>query len=173
MSDQYLGEIRMFAGNFAITGWAMCNGQLLPISQNTALFSLIGTFYGGNGTSNFALPDMRSRAPVHQGQGAGLAPYTIGEQTGAENVTLTVQQLPSHTHTYTPQANNGAAGSSRPTGGYLANSGGTPIYATSQDTNMAAQTLGSTGGGQPLSVIQPVLCITFLIALVGIFPSRN
>jgi len=93
MADQYLGEIRMFAGNFAINGWAMCNGQLLAISQNTALFSIIGTFYGGNGTSNFALPDMRSRAPVHQGQGAGLSNYTIGEQTGVQNVTLTVNQL--------------------------------------------------------------------------------
>jgi microcystin-dependent protein len=173
MADQYLGEIRMFAGNFAINGWAMCNGQLLAISQNTALFSIIGTFYGGNGTSNFALPDMRSRAPVHQGQGAGLSNYTIGEQTGVQNVTLTVNQLPSHTHSYTPQANNGGASGSRPGGGYLANSGSTPIYASSQDTNMGAQTLGTTGAGQAFSVIQPVLCITFLIATTGIFPSRN
>lgn len=174
MSDQYLGEIRMFAGNFAISQWAMCNGQLLPISQYSALFSLLGTYYGGNGTNNFALPDMRGRAPVHQGNGSGLSPYVIGEQRGVENVTLTTGNLPSHTHAYTPQANNSAAAASRPGGGYLANSGSAALYATSSDgTTMGPQNLGLAGGNLPFSVIQPVLCITFLIALQGIYPSRN
>jgi microcystin-dependent protein len=174
MADPYLGEIRMFGGNFAISGWALCNGQLLSIAQNSALFSILGTYYGGDGIQTFGLPDFRGRAPVHQGQGNGLTPYTIGESTGAQSVTLTMQQLPVHTHQYTPQANNGGGAGSRPSGGYLANSGGTSLYATATDgTAMGAQTLGQAGGSQPFNIIQPSLCITFLIALRGIYPSRN
>jgi microcystin-dependent protein len=164
----------MFGGNFAISNWAMCNGQILAISQNAALFSILGTMYGGNGTSNFALPDMRGRVPVHQGTGPGLTNYVVGEQTGTEQVTLLSTQMPVHTHLYSPQANNGGGAGARPSGGYLANSGGTSLYATSSDgTQMGAQTIGTAGNGLPFHIIQPVLCVTFLIALVGIFPSRN
>jgi microcystin-dependent protein len=173
MAEAYIGEIRMFAGDFAISRWAMCNGQSLSISQNTALFAVIGTTYGGNGVSTFNLPDLRGRMPVHQGQGNGLSPYTVGEATGVEHVTMSLAQMPAHTHTFTPQANNGAAASSRPGNGYLANSGSTPIYAGSQDTTMAPQGISTVGGGLPVPIIQPVLCVTFLIALFGIFPSRN
>jgi microcystin-dependent protein len=173
MANPYLGEIRMFGGNFAIRQWALCNGQSLSISSNTALFAIIGTTYGGNGTTTFNLPDLRGRMPVHVGQGAGLSTYTLGEVTGNQSVTMTSQQMATHTHTFTPHANNGAAGSSRPGNGYPANSGATPVYAASQDTSMAPQTISNVGGGQPIPVIQPVLCVTFLIALAGIFPTRN
>jgi len=174
MSEAYIGEIRMFGGNFAIKGWAMCNGQLLAISSNTALFSIIGTYYGGNGQTTFGLPDMRSRVPVHQGQGNGLSGYTIGQQSGVENVTLLANQMPVHSHAYSPQASNGTGGASRPSGGFLANSGATPIYTNASDgTAMGPQTIGPAGGSQPFSVIQPILCINFLICLFGIFPSRN
>jgi microcystin-dependent protein len=173
MAEPYLGEIRMFGGNFAISGWSMCNGQLLGISQNAALFSLLGTSYGGNGTSNFALPDMRGRAPIHQGQGPGLSTYVLGEVLGTQAVTLTTQQMPLHTHIYTPQANNGAGTGARPGGGYLSNSGATLYNSATDGTTMGPQTLSQAGGSQPFSIIQPVLCVTFLIALNGIFPSRN
>ena len=172
MAEPFIGEIKMFGGNFAPTGYALCNGQLLNISQNTALFSILGTSFGGDGIHTFALPNMQGRVPIHQGSGQSV--YTVGESTGAENVTLSVQQMPQHTHTYSPQANNGAGASARPSGGYPANSGGAALYATSTDgTTMGAQTIGNTGGHAPVSVVQPVLCVTFIIALVGIFPSRN
>lgn len=174
MAEAYLGEIRMFAGNFAIKNWAMCNGQVLSISQNTALFSILGTTYGGNGQTTFALPDLQGRVPVHQGQGPGLSPYVLGQKSGVEGVSLNANQMPSHTHAFTPQASNASGAASRPGGGYLANSGSTPIYAASSDgTTMGSQTIGNTGNNLPFSIIQPVLCVTFLIALYGIFPSRN
>src|SRR6185437_10536334 len=131
----------------------------------------LGTTYGGNGTSNFALPDMRSRVPVHQGQGPGLSQYVLGEQTGTQSVTLTVQQMPMHTHAYTPQANNSGGAGSRPSGGYLANSGSVSLYATAADgTTMGPQTISISGGSQPFAIIQPILCVTFLVCLYGIFP---
>jgi len=175
MSDQYLGEIRMFGGNFAPYGWALCNGQLLAISQNTALFSLIGTYYGGDGVTTFALPNLQSRVPIHQGQGVGLSPYVIGQNGGTETVTLTTQQMPQHNHTV---ATNGGPGNSQhPPNNYLAS---TTVSAEKPYTSVASD--GSTlntnavsfaGSSQPHNNIQPYLCITYIIALQGIYPSRN
>lgn len=174
MANQYVGEIRMFAGNFAITGWAECNGQLLPIAQNTALFSIIGTFYGGNGVQTFALPDLRGRVPIHQGQGLGLSTYVIGEQGGSENITLLQTEIPAHNHLVNGVGSGGTQAS--PVNGYPAiESTGTAFnYSTAAPTGqMSPATIVNTGGSQPHSNIQPYLSITFLIALQGIFPSRN
>jgi microcystin-dependent protein len=174
MSEAYIGEIRMFGGNFAIKNWAMCNGQTLSISTNTALFSILGTTYGGNGQTTFMLPDLRSRVPVHFGQGSGLSNYALGQASGTENVTLTQNQMPQHTHSFTPAANANAGAGARPGGGYLANSGSASLYEPSSDgTTMGAQTIGPAGGNQPFPVLQPLLAINFQIVLYGIFPSRN
>jgi microcystin-dependent protein len=172
MAEPFLGEIRMFGFNFAPQGWAMCNGQLLPISQNTALFALIGTFYGGNGTTNFALPNLQSSVAIHQGQGPGLSPYEIGQSGGTENVTLLQGQMPEHTHVVNASQSPGTG--TRPAGAVLARATA-DIYAAAADgsTTMNAGTIGSAGGGQPHSNIQPYLTVNFCIALQGIFPSRN
>jgi len=171
MAEPYLGEIRMFAGNFAINGWQMCNGQTLPISQYAALFSILGTTYGGNGVQTFALPDLRGRVALHQGQGNGLSPYVIGEFSGTENVTLTAAQMPQHNHTIS--ANTGGNQVS-PTGNYPGNEA-TPIkiYSGTGPVQMNPAMVSMVGGNQPHSNIQPYLTVTFLIAMVGIFPSRN
>lgn len=175
MSTPYIAEIRMFAGNFAPRGWALCNGQLLPITQNTALFSLIGTFYGGNGVNTFGLPNLQGRLPVHQGQGVGLSPYVIGQSAGTEVVTLITQQIPQHNHGL--NAFGGPGTQVLATGNYWAEDGasrGGKVYASSTDnTLMNAAALSPTGGGQPHSNIQPYLAVTFIIALQGIFPARN
>jgi microcystin-dependent protein len=174
MASPFLGEIRMVPFNFPPKGWALCNGQLLSISQNTALFSLLGTTYGGNGTTTFALPDFRSRVPIHAGQGPGLSNYTLGEQTGAESVTLTVGQLPAHNHTVNGVAGGGNQAS--PAGGSPAiESTGTSLDYSNGVPNspMNAAMVSATGSNQPHPNIQPVLCVNFVIALVGIFPSRN
>jgi len=177
MSEPYLGEIRLFAGNFAPRGWALCNGQLLAISQNTALFSILGTQYGGNGTTTFSLPDLRGRIPVNQGQGPGLSPYTVGEQIGTENVTLLSTQMPAHTHLISATTAQADLGS--PAGAILAapvDSTGNPSAGytkTAANTQMAQNAVGIAGGSQPFSIIQPILAVTFIIALQGIFPSRN
>jgi microcystin-dependent protein len=175
MSSPYVAEIRMFAGNFAPRGWALCNGQLLPITQNTALFSLIGTFYGGNGTTTFALPNLQSRLPVHQGQGVGLSPYVIGQSGGTETVTLITQQIPQHNHGV--NASSGPGTQVLATGNYWAEDGasrGGKVYASATDnTQMNSAALGLTGGNQPHTNIQPFLTVTFIIAMQGIFPSRN
>jgi microcystin-dependent protein len=173
MSDQFLGEIRMFAGNFAPYGWALCDGQILPISQNTALFSLIGTYYGGDGVTTFALPNLQSRIPLHQGQGLGLSAYPVGQSGGAENVTLTTQQMPQHHHTANvvsgPQAT-----APRPSNGYPGNASGGSVYSTgTPDSTFNSGFVGQSGSGQPHSNVQPYLCINFIIALQGIYPSRN
>jgi microcystin-dependent protein len=172
MAEPFLGEIRMFGFQFAPTGWAMCNGQLLPISQNTALFSLLGTTYGGNGTSTFALPNLQSSVAIHQGQGVGLSPYVIGQNGGTENVTLTQGQMPLHGHTVNASGSPGA--NTRPAGGVLARAT-TDVYAAAPDgsTTMNPGTIGNAGGSQPHTNIQPYLVISFCIALQGIFPSRN
>jgi microcystin-dependent protein len=170
MSEPFLGEIRMFAGNFAPKGWALCNGQVLSISQNTALFSLLGTFYGGNGSATFALPDLRSRVPVHQGQGPGLSNYVIGEEGGAENVTLLTSQIPSHTHA--AQASSTSGGNSDPTDSFWASSAATKQYSPTTNAVMAPTAMTQTGG-QPFSILMPYLAVNFIIALQGIFPSRN
>jgi microcystin-dependent protein len=171
MADPFIGEIRMFGFNFNPRGWAFCAGQLLPISQNTALFSLIGTYYGGNGQTTFGLPDLRGRVGISMGQGPGLPNYNIGQAGGTETVTLTQNQMPQHSHPMA--ANNGSGTASRPSGGVLANSGASQYAAAPDGTIMNPASIGLSGGNQPFSIIQPYLTINFCIALSGIFPSRN
>ena len=174
MANPYLGEIRMVGFNFAPVGWALCNGQLLSISQNTALFSLLGTTYGGNGTTTFALPDLRGRVPVHAGQGPGLSNYTLGQLSGAENTTLLISNMPTHNHLVNCNSNGGTQAT--PGSGLLAvESTGTSSNYTnaSPDSTMSPTMVGNAGGSLPFSNIQPYLCVNFIIALSGIFPSRN
>ena len=172
MAEPFLGEIRIVGFGFAPQGWALCNGQVLSIQQNTALFSLLGTQYGGDGVQTFALPNLQSRVPVHQGQGPGLTPYTIGEVTGAESVTLTQGQIPAHQHSVAPVSSDQAQDTNRP-GGAFPTTGG--IYASTQGGGapMAPAVSSPTGGSQPHSNIQPLLVVNFVIALEGIFPSRS
>ncbi len=179
MADPFLGEIRMVGWNFAANGWALCNGQLMSISQNNALFALLGTTYGGDGVSTFALPNLQGRVPIHQGAGVGLSPYVMGEAAGNEAVTLLVNQMPQHNHMVA--VNNQAGSVADPTNALLAqgNSGsGRDSVAVSNYTSGAATgTLAPTsisiaGGNQPHANIQPFLCVNFIIALQGIFPSR-
>ncbi|HTH51627.1 MAG TPA: tail fiber protein [Pyrinomonadaceae bacterium] len=165
-----IAEIRLFAGNFAPRNWAFCQGQILSISQNTALFSLLGTTYGGNGQTTFALPDFRGRVAVGTGQGPGLSNVTLGEVSGTETNTLLVTNLPAHTHNMV--ATSADANSSKPAGKVLANSGTTPIYNTPSDGTQMGPT-GPTGGNQPFSIMQPYLGMNYIICLFGIFPSRN
>jgi microcystin-dependent protein len=173
MADPFLGEIRMFCGNFAPIGWALCQGQLLSISQNTALFSILGTTFGGNGTTTFGLPDLRGRVPINFGQGPGLSSYNLGEMSGSENVTLLASQMPAHTHAVGAVTGNQGS-TSHPNGQYLASSGSAVIYNSGPpDSAMNAGMNQSAGGSQPHSNIQPFLCVNFIIALQGIFPSRN
>ncbi|MBI5913869.1 MAG: phage tail protein [Bacteroidetes bacterium] len=172
--EPLLGEIKLFAGNFAPRGWAFCDGQLLSISQNTALFSILGTTYGGDGRTTFALPDLRGRVPLHPGTGPGLSTYSQGEMGGMESVTLMVQELPPHSHSLNANAQNG--NTSDPPGASLADTKGTDrdyMKSGEVNTQMSAQSIGSTGGGQPHENRQPYLAINYIIALQGIFPSRN
>ena len=178
MSDPYVGEIRMFAGNFAPRGWALCGGQLLPISQNDALFSLFGTIYGGDGRTTFALPDCRGRVPVHKGTGPGLTQRKQGAKGGVEQVTLTVNQIPSHAHGRSLKATSLDADSTDPEGKLLAKSTGGSAYHTvkaSDQTTVAMHpgVLTNTGGSQPHFNLAPTLCLNFIVALVGIYPSRS
>jgi microcystin-dependent protein len=171
MAEAFLGEIRMFGFNFAPTGWALCNGQILPIDQNTALFSLLGTTYGGDGIQTFALPNLQSRVAVHMGQGSGLSPYVIGEESGAETVTLIQSQMPEHTHAV---GANGAPGTSDRTAGNVPARTKASAYGSAPDgTTMNAGMIGNAGGNQPHENRQPLLVVNFCIALQGIFPSRN
>jgi len=177
MSEPFIGQICIYGFNFAPRGWAFCNGQILSIAQNTALFSLLGTTYGGNGQTTFALPNLQSRVPLHFGQGAGLSPYSLGEVTGAESVTLTQNQMPAHLHGYTVPATNLDGNTPEP----AANAAlaivadGTQIYRAPAAPNvqMAGGNTAPAGGSQPFSIIQPILALNFCIALQGIFPSRN
>ncbi len=172
MADPYLGAITLFAGNFAPSGYQFCNGQLLSISNNTALFSLLGTTYGGDGQNTFALPDLRGRVPIHFGQGPGLSNYNLGQSAGLENHTLSPAQLPSHAHAINAVPSSGA--STTPSGNLLAIGGKPEYYSTaSANTTMNASMVGSAGGGQPFSILSPYLAITYVIAVVGIYPSRN
>jgi microcystin-dependent protein len=168
MAQPYVGEIRMFAGNFAPAGWMLCDGQLLPISENETLFQLIGTTYGGDGQSTFALPDLQSRVPIHQGNG-----FILAETGGVESVTLTVQQIPVHSH---PLLASGAAANSRnPPNNMLAKAAGT-IYTNNPGRGLAVmspQAIGNDGGSQPHDNLQPYLTINFIISLFGIFPSPS
>jgi microcystin-dependent protein len=178
--DQFLGEIRMVGFNFAPVGWALCNGQLMAISQNPALFSLLGTQFGGDGVTTFGLPDLRSKVPIHQGQGLGLSYYTMGQVGGVENVSLTLTQMPLHNHTLA--VNNTNANQIDPTGGIPAktNDGNGreptqyPTYSSSAATGTFANNAISTvGGSLPHTNIQPYQVVNFIIALQGIFPSRS
>jgi microcystin-dependent protein len=165
MAQPYVGEIRMFAGNFAPSGWMFCDGQLLPISENETLFQLLGTTYGGDGESTFALPDLRGRIPVHQGNNS-----ILGEPGGVEQVTLTVQQIPVHSHPMLGSTQN--AQQSAPTNQVLARTTGTDLYGGDTPYGaMSAQVVSPVGGSQPHENMQPFLCVDFIISLFGIFPS--
>jgi microcystin-dependent protein len=172
MDTPFLGMVMPFAGNFAPRGWVSCEGQLLAIQQNAALFSLLGTSYGGNGTSTFALPDLRGRAVIGQGMAPGLSPYSTGQKGGTENTTISINNLPPHTHTITIQANGDGSSASDPTNDYLAVAPDN-IYATSGNVNMASQPAGVTGGSQPFSNLRPYLAMFQIIATSGVYPSRN
>jgi microcystin-dependent protein len=165
MAQPYVGEIRMFAGNFAPAGWMFCEGQLLPISENETLFQLIGTTFGGDGESTFGLPDLQGRLPQHQGGG-----YVLAESGGVEEVTLTTQQIPVHTHALV--ASSDIANSANPSANVLARSGQVKAFLNSgPSVAMSNQMIGATGGSQPHTNFQPYLCIDFIISLFGIFPS--
>jgi microcystin-dependent protein len=172
--EPFLGEIRMFAGNFAPRGWAMCDGQILLISQNTALFSLLGTIYGGDGRTTFGLPDLRGRVPMHHGNGPGLTNKRIGQKSGTETNILSTDNLPSHSHTVNAVLEDG--NQSIPTGNLPA---GTKILdkeysdASTGNTIMNATMVNDTGNGQEVNNMQPYLTVSYIIALQGIFPSRN
>jgi microcystin-dependent protein len=173
MGSQFLGEIRMFAGDFAPVGWALCNGQLLPIAPNEALFQLIGTTYGGDGETTFALPDLRGRLPVSQGQGPGLSNYTLAELGGTETVTLTPAQMPAHSHL--PRARAGAGTSDVPATRVWAapSEPSAKIYTGgAPDAGMNPAVIKSSGGGLPHDNMPPFLAIHFIIALEGIFPPQ-
>lgn len=173
MSQPFVGEIRLFAGNFPPIGWAFCDGALLPIAENEVLFQLIGTTYGGDGQSTFALPDLRGRVPIHAGSGPGLGSRVLAESDGTETVTLTPAQMPAHSHAW--QASGAAADpAAGPVGALLAQSS-TPLYAagTAPDRALAPQAVGSAGAAQPHDNMAPFLCVTFIISLYGIFPSPS
>ncbi len=190
--DPLLGEIVMFGGNFAPRGWAFTDGQLLPISVNSALFSILGTTYGGDGRTTFALPDLRGRVPMHAGRGPGLTERRLGERGGVEAVTLNTSQIPSHTHTASSiatttsvlKATSTSGNTNIPTGNVLADDGSDRIYkAIAPDVSMSAAaiesttdvttTVNATGGSQPHTNVQPYQVVNFIIATQGIFPSRN
>jgi len=174
MSDQFVAEIRIFPFNFAPTGWAFCDGQLMPISQNTALFALLGTVYGGDGKSNFALPDMQGNAPMQPGQGQGLSERILGEMSGVESITLLQSEIPVHTHTVMTMSDPGTLQAPGPDR-ILARSSNATAYQTNTSANlqmMAPQALALAGGGLPHNNMQPYLTLNFCIALQGIFPQR-
>jgi len=166
VSQPFIGEIRMFGGNFAPVGWAFCDGTLVAISQNEALFNLIGTTYGGDGQTTFALPDLRGRIAMHQGSG-----YTIGNNGGAEQVTLTVSQIPAHGHVLQAQSTSGTQAA--PDNGVWANSSLNQYSAANANSNMNPAAITTTGGSQPHSNFMPYLCVSFIISLFGVFPSQT
>ena len=174
MSEPFIAEIRIFASNFAPRNWAFCNGQLLPIAQNTALFSLVGTTYGGDGRTNFGLPDLQGRAPVHAGQAPGLTRRRLGETGGASTQTLTVQQMPSHSHVL--KSSPDPADTVDPGGNLLAES--SPLKdqqfnTAGQTAPMHSESIGPMGGNQPHNNLPPYLAVNFIIALTGYYPSRD
>ena len=173
MSDPFVAEIRIFAGNFAPRGWALCNGQLLPISQNTALFSLLGTNYGGDGKSTFGLPNLQGAAPMHQGQGPGLSTYFVGQSGGEQSVTLLTSEMPAHTHVVSASATDG--GDRSPADERFAvGVGGINSYAAPGAlAQLAPQATSPVGGSLPHNNLMPYLTLTFIIALQGIFPPRS
>jgi microcystin-dependent protein len=171
MSQPFIGEIRMFGGNFAPNGWMLCQGQLLAISDNDSLFNLIGTTYGGDGQSTFALPNLQSRLPIHQGTQGGTT-YSLGQSGGVETVTLSTQQIPIHSHPFLASTTQGALAS--PVNNVLAASNTISLYKVAVPASpLAPQASGPAGGSQPHDNLQPYLCINFIISLFGIFPSQN
>lgn len=180
MSEPFLGEIRIFSGNFAPTGWALCQGQTLPIAQNTALFAIIGTSYGGNGQTTFQLPNLQGRIPLGTGQGTGLSPRTIGQVGGAESAALTVNNLPAHAHTFAQNVSSIAANKPDPEGAIpaqVADVTESTVYhgytKTPPTGTFPAQNTSSVGSATPVSIMPPFLAISYIIALQGIFPSRS
>jgi microcystin-dependent protein len=184
MSNPFVAEIRMFTGNFAPTGWAMCDGQLMPISQNTALFSLLGTFYGGDGKSTFALPDLQGASPMHQGSGSGLSQRFLGEMSGSSNVTLIQSEMPLHSHAFNVLNNDApdvANGGANPSNNYLAkgsyddgSNNGVIAFYSAANANAQMNFNGNTVAGSsfPHNNMMPYLCVLFIIALQGVFPPR-
>ena len=172
MAQPYIGEIRMFAGSFAPAGWAFCDGQLMPISENDALFVVLGTTYGGDGQETFALPNLQSRIPIHAGTGPGGITRIIGETGGTESVTLTTQTIPVHNHPLLASTATGTQNS--PAGEVLASGSSVLIYRPQAPSQpMAAQTISPTGGSQPHDNMVPYLCLSFIISLFGLFPQQN
>jgi microcystin-dependent protein len=184
MSEPFIGQIVLFAGNFAPRGWAFCDGQLLPIAQNDALFSILGTTYGGDGRTTFGLPDLRGRVPLHPGTGPSLTMRRLGEKGGAESASLTVNQLPAHSHPVQARAvarcSSKAGNADSPKGAYWAGSSeGDQAYHDTQDTELASDAVaveaqvGNSGGGQPVATMPPFQGVHFIIALQGIYPSTS
>lgn len=181
MSDYFIGEVRMFGGNFAPVNWALCNGQIMSIAQNSALFALIGTTYGGDGITTFALPDLQGRLPISEGTGPGLSPRTLGEKSGTESVTLSLMQLPLHSHSLSVSSSDSNAhtpANNLLPGKLTAPTTPTSFYAIPGTVPlnmfpMAAASISNDGANQPHSNLMPSLCVSFIIALQGIFPSRN
>jgi len=172
MPEPYVGEIRIFAGNFAPNGWMFCEGQTLAISENDVLFQLIGTTYGGDGQSTFNLPNLASRVPIHMGTGPGGTTYQLGELAGTEQETLTVQQIPIHTHPFT--ASSAVALATSPDGAVLAQSTQATLYIDDvPNVSVSANSVAPVGGSQPHENVQPFLCINFIISLFGVFPSQT
>ena len=175
MSEPFVGEIRMFAGNFAPRSWAFCDGQLLAVSQNDALFSLLGTIYGGDGRTTFGLPDLRGRVPVHQGQGPGLSDRRLGLKSGAEKASVNANQLPAHAHAMQGSTDFGA--DTNPTDNVLGTASGSNFYTTDSNSlvtmNAESSLATGNGSGQTHENLMPFLCLNFIIALFGIYPSRN
>jgi len=172
VAQPYVGEIRMFGGNFPPNGWAFCNGATMPISENETLFQLIGTTYGGDGQSTFNLPDLQGRVPIHQGTGPDGQTFTIGEAAGVETVTLTIQQIPIHNHAFIGTGNPGTT--TNPPTNIVAQNSGNNIYIEDQAfVPLAPQSLLPDGGSQPHENMQPFLCVAFIISLFGIFPSQT
>ena len=173
MSEPFIAEIKIFAGNFAPRGYAFCNGQLLPISQNTALFSLIGTTYGGDGRTTTALPNLTDRAPIHAGSGPGLTQRRLGYTGGQDRVVLNESQIPAHTHA--PRANTGENNESDPASHTWGKGNGNKFYrpATDINTNLNSQAISTVGNSQAHDNMQPFLTLNYIIALVGLYPSRN
>jgi microcystin-dependent protein len=170
--DPFIGQIILFAGNFAPRGWALCNGQLMSIAQNSALFSILGTTYGGDGHVTFGLPDLRSRVPLHPGQGPNLSSYDLGQNGGVEAVALTIPQMPMHAHAFAPGCSIDSPSAQSPENNVPCQLE-TQTYATQPNAAMAPGNSTAAGGAESHANIQPYLCVNFIIALEGIFPSRN
>ena len=171
--EPFIGQIVMFGGNFAPRNWAFCNGQLLAISQNTALFSIVGTIYGGDGRTTFGLPDLRGRVPMHPGNGPGLTPRQLGQKSGVETVVLNINEIPSHTHTVQVGVSNSTGEEDTVSGNVIANHAASFNENPAPGQNLGGVSVQNTGGGQGHTNIQPFQCVNYIIALYGVYPSRN